>query len=112
MYEQRPQKIIDLRLPLTWLIGATVSIVVSMATFYAKVDGMASKQADLQHSIDSLQDKIEKRDETVSGIQNSIMLIQGKNDTQQSQIDRATNDITDMRRDIEDIRKTQRGVLR
>lgn len=108
----RPQKIIDAKFPLTWLIGATFTIVVSMATFYSKVDGMASKQAELQTSIDKLQDKIEKRDESMTAIQGSILQLQGKEALQDSSIQRSAADIIDIRRDVDDIRKTSRYTPR
>lgn len=103
MHEQRPQKIIDAKLPLPWLIGCASAIVFSMGGVFFKLDNVTT-------SINKLEAKTDNRDDRISAIMQSLIQQQGKNDTQDAQILRAQTDITEVRRDVEDIRKSQRWM--
>jgi septal ring factor EnvC (AmiA/AmiB activator) len=100
---ERPQKIIDAKLPLPWLIGCATAIVFSMGGVFVKLDAVGS-------SLTKLEAKTDNRDERINVLAQSLIQQQGKNDTQDAQIIRAQSDITDIRRDVDDLRKSQRWM--
>lgn len=100
---ERPQKIIDAKLPLPWLIGCATAIVFSMGGVFVKLDAVGS-------SLSKLEAKTDNRDERISTLAQSLIQQAGKNDTQDAQITRNAADITDLKRDVEDIRKSQRWM--
>lgn len=100
---ERPQKVIDAKLPLTWLIGTAAAVVFSMGGVFFKLDSVSS-------SLTKLEAKTDNRDDRITTLAASLIQQQGKNDTQDAQITRAQSDISDIRRDVDEIRKSQRWM--
>ncbi|WVW77383.1 hypothetical protein Bhz58_00052 [Stenotrophomonas phage vB_SmaS_Bhz58] len=100
---ERPQKIIDAKLPLPWLIGSACAVVFSMGGVFVKLDAVGA-------SLTKLEAKTDTRDERISTLAQSLIQQAGKNDAQDAQITRNAADITDLKRDVEDIRKSQRWM--
>lgn len=100
---ERPQKIIDAKLPLPWLIGCATAIVFSMGGVFVKLDAVGS-------SLSKLEAKTDNRDERISSLMQTLIQQQGKNDTQDAQIQRNASDISDVKRDVEELRKSQRWM--
>lgn len=100
---ERPQKIIDAKLPLPWLIGCATAIVFSMGGVFVKLDAVGS-------SLTKLEAKTDNRDERISALMQTLIQQQGKNDTQDAQISRNQSDISDLKRDVEEVKKSQRWM--
>lgn len=100
---ERPQKIIDAKLPLPWLIGSVCAIVFSFGGLFFKVDAVGQ-------SVAKLEQKTDTRDERISTLAATLIQQQGKNDTQDAQIQRNAADIGEIKRDVEDLRKSQRWM--
>lgn len=103
MTEPRPQKIIDAKLPLPWLIGSACAVVFSMGGVFVKLDAVGA-------SLTKLEAKTDNRDDRISTLAQSLIQQQGKNDVQDSQITGVQNETRDLRRDVEDLKKSQRWM--
>lgn len=100
---ERPQKIIDAKLPLPWLIGSACAIVFSMGGVFVKLDAVGS-------AVSKIEAKTDSRDERISTLAQSLIAIQGRNDVQDAQIQGTQSEVRDMKRDIEEIKKSQRWM--
>lgn len=98
--EQGRQTVIDTKFPLTWLIGCTCAIVFSMGGFAFKVSSFGE-------SLSKIETKSDARDEKAALLQQMVLIQQGKNETQQSEITRAQSDIGDLKRDLEEMKRKQ-----
>ncbi|QBZ71747.1 hypothetical protein [Pseudomonas phage KP1] len=104
---ERPQKIIDAKFPLPWLIGSASAIVFSMGGVFVKLDGMSA-------ALNKIETKAEVRDtrtdERINVIAQGLIQQSGRNDTQDAQLARAQSDINEVKRDVEDLRKSERWM--
>ena len=100
---ERPQKIIDAKLPLPWLIGSACAVIFSMGGLFVKLDAVGT-------ALTKLEVKTDTRDDRINLLTQSLIQQQGKNDIQDAQIQRNASDITDLKNSNEDIRKTQRWM--
>ncbi len=100
---ERPQKIIDAKLPLPWLIGSVCAVVFSMGGVFVKLDAVGV-------SLTKLEAKTDTRDERISSLMQTLIRQQGKNDAQDAQIQRNASDISDVKRNVEELRESQRWM--
>lgn len=100
---ERPQKIIDAKLPLPWLIGSACAVVFSMGGVFVKLDSVGQ-------SLTKLEAKTDTRDERLSALAQTLIQQAGKNDVQDAQIIGVQNETRDLRRDVEDLKKNQRWM--
>lgn len=100
---ERPQRIIDAKLPLPWLIGSACAIVFSMGGVFVKLDAVGS-------SVAKLEAKTDTRDDRINVLAQTLIQQQGKNDVQDAQITGVQNEARDLRRDVEEIKKNQRWM--
>lgn len=98
--EQGRQTVIDTKFPLTWLIGCTCAIVFSMGGFAVKVSSFGE-------SLSKIETKSDSRDEKAALLQQMVLIQQGKNETQQAELTRAVSDISDIKRDVEEMKRKQ-----
>lgn len=103
--QKQASRIIDAKLPLSWLIGTASAVVFAMGGVYFKLETVSS-------SITKLESKTDNRDDRIATLTASLILQQGKNDTQDAQINRNHADIKDMRRDVDDIYKAQKWATK
>lgn len=103
--DRRSHKLIDEKLPLTWLIGSAAAIVIAFATVVVKLDNVTS-------SLTKLELKTDQRDDRITLLIQNIAEVKGKNDTQQTQIDRNYQDLTEVKRNIEDLRRNQKWLTK
>ena len=100
---ERPLKVIDAKLPLTWLITSAVAVILAMGGVFMKLDNVSV-------ALSKLEAKTDSRDERINLLAQTQIQQQGKNDTQDAQIVRSQSDIVDLKRDIDEIRKSQRWM--
>lgn len=100
--EQR-NRFVDMKITITWLISAAASVVLALGGVYLKLDNVSN-------TVSELKVKTDIRDERISEVRSSIEQIKGANDVQNVTLTRHTQDIVDLRRDIDDIRKNQRWM--
>ena len=100
---ERPQKIIDAKLPLPWLIGSACAIVFSMGGVFVKLDAVGS-------AVQKIEAKTDSRDERINVLAQTLIQQQGKNDVQDAQMSATQNEVRDLRRDVEEIKKNQRWM--
>ena len=98
---EHPTKIIDAKLPLPWLIGSACAVVFSMGGVFVKLDAIGQ-------SVTKLERKTDMRDERISTLAATLIQQQDKNDSQEAQIQRNAAEIGEIKRDVEDLRKSQR----
>lgn len=94
------QRVIDAKFPLTWLIGSAAAIIFAMGSVSFQISGLSATVAKIEAKTDI-------RDERTNVISQSIIALQGDNRTQQAMIDRTTSDITEVKRDIEEMKRKQ-----
>lgn len=99
------QRFIDAKLPLAWLIGCAVSIVFSLGIVYNKL-------GNLEESNKTIENKIDKRDESINALQAQIIATQGKDALQDIQINRNQSDISNMQSSIEAMRSKLSGGVK
>lgn len=97
------QKVIDSKLPLPWLLGSSAMILLAMGGLFAKMDNVTA-------AVQELSRKSETRDERMNLISNAIAETRSISMGNTASIVRSEKDIETMRRDIEDLRKTQRWL--
>lgn len=100
---QGHQTVIDTKFPLSWLIGCSCAIVFSMGGFAVQVNSMSSALA-------KMDSKMDDRDDRVNLMQQTILIAQGKADNMAASIQRNSQDILDLRRDLEEIKRKQPWV--
>lgn len=97
------QKMIDSKVPLVWVMSTSAAILIAMGGLFAKVDTMTTQVTDLVK-------KSESRDDRMNLISSAIAETRGLTMTNIQSINRSEKDIEMMRRDIDDLRKTQRWL--
>lgn len=90
-------KFIETKLPLPWLLSTAAATILSLGGVFMKLDI-------LSQNIAKLESKTDIRDERIAALNQNLLLQQGRNDTQQTQINRNMEDIADIKKDIADIR--------
>lgn len=98
---QGKQTVIDTKFPLSWLIGCSCAIVFSMGGFAVQVNSMSSALAKMDAKSDA-------RDDRVNLLQQTVLIAQGKADNMASSITRNASDIADLKRDIEELKRSNR----
>jgi hypothetical protein len=100
---ERPQKIIDAKLPLPWLIGCACAVVFSMGGVFVKLDAVGI-------ALTKMEAKTDLRDERITTLSTALIQQQGRNETQDAQINRNQSDIAEIKRDLDEIGKNQRWM--
>lgn len=86
-------RIIDTKLPLAWLIGSAAMVIFAMGGIYIKLDTVSVALAKLEA-------KVDQRDDRIGLLQNTVTQTQGKTETQQNEINRLGQDVSDLKRSI------------
>jgi hypothetical protein len=92
-------RIIETKIPLTWLVTSVLSVVLAFGGLFVKVDNATS-------AVSELKAKIESRDDRMTMLIQGLTEVKGVNSMQQSQIDRVQTDLIDVRRDLIDVRQS------
>lgn len=96
-------KIVDAKLPLSWLIGCAAAIVFSMGGVFVKLDSLVGSLAKIEARTDN-------RDERIGALTQSLLIQQGRNETQDAHLARMQSDISDQKAAIEEVKKNQRWM--
>lgn len=93
MHDRRSTKLIDMKIPLTWLLVSAISVGLSIGGLFNKVDTVTSALARLEKTI-------ETRDEKLNTIVESISAVRSKTEVQQIQIERNSSDISEIKSNL------------
>lgn len=96
-------KIIDAKLPLPWLIGSACAVVFSMGGVFVKLDAVGT-------ALTKIEAKTDTRDDRISTLAQSLIQQQGKNDVQDAQVSALQNETRELRRDVEEVKKSIRWM--
>ena len=96
-----PDSFIDKRLPAPWILTTAFAAVMAMAGLYYQVGGLVE-------SSKAMAAKIDTRDERFNVLVQTLTLQQGKDALQDSTISRLSSDVTDIKRDVDNIKDKTR----
>lgn len=94
-------KIIDMRLPLPWLLASVISIVFSIGGVFVKLNTVSE-------SLVKMEIKTDLRDSKIINLAEMLIEQKGKNEMQDEQIKRTQADIGELKDSISDVRKSTR----
>lgn len=86
-------RIIQTQLPLTWLIATAATIVFSFGVMFAELNAVTAL-------VKSIEDKIDKRDQSIAILQTQVITGEGKNLMQDAAILRVNSDVQDLRHEF------------
>jgi len=101
----RPQKIIEAKLPLVWLLSSAFAVVFSLGGLYVQVNSQTA-------AIQNMQVAIDKRSERLDQLTVSVVTQQTRNEAQDILIVRNANDIADINRNLNESRQLKKWLLK
>lgn len=93
-------RVIDAKFPLSWLVGCSAAIVFSMGGVFFKINTIGETVAKIENKTDI-------RDDRTNVLAQSIIALQGSDQTQKVLIERLSSDVAEAKRDIEEVRRRQ-----
>lgn len=88
--QNTPRNNLDTKVPLTWVIGAAVTVIVAFSVNTYKVDMLVK-------AVEKIETKADTRDDKINTLTQSII-------QQQSQTSRNTEDIGEIKRDVNQLK--------
>lgn len=104
------QKIIEIKFPITWLLGVAFLIISIVATAYFKFDGYGREIQALTQTVERLSTKTDTRDERISAVLTTTIEIKAAQTNQDQRLIRTESDIRDLRLRVEELNRTQRWM--
>lgn len=98
----RPNRFIDYRMPLSWIITTAVTLILTFGAFFTKLDTISSQ-------LNKMEIRNDKRDDSIQLIINAMSEIKTINSLQSEAIDRNKSDILDLKNDVSELRKGVNG---
>lgn len=95
--DPRPQRLIEMKLPLVWLLGGVVSVLFSLGGLYVKFDT-------LSQNLTKLDAKTDIRDDKMQTLLSTSIEIKSQISAQDQRMLRAEGDVKDLRADLNGIR--------
>lgn len=88
-------RVIDAKFPVTWLIGSAASIVFALGGLYVQLNGVIAVVAKMEA-------KTDLRDERYSVMNQALLLVQGDNRVQQTEINQNKSEIVEIKRRLDE----------
>jgi predicted small secreted protein len=104
------QKIIELKFPITWLLGVAFLICSVAVTAYFKFDGYGKDIQALTETVKTLSAKTDNRDDRIGAIIQSTIEIKAGQNGAELRLARAEADLRELRANIEEVRRNQRWI--
>ena len=106
--DNKPQKFIEMKLPLVWLLGSVAIIAGSLVSMYVTFIGYGKTLDVLTKTVERLDTKTDTRDERLSTLLQTTIEIKAQLSEQDRRLMRNESDIKELRGNVEEIRRTQR----
>ena len=106
--DNKPTKLIEMKLPLVWLLSSVVIICGALLSMYVTFIGYGKNIEALTKTVDRLDTKTDTRDERLSTLLQTTIEIKAQLSEQDRRLMRNESDIKELRGNVEEIRRSQR----
>lgn len=101
----RPQKIIEAKLPLTWLLTSAFGVVFSLGGVYVKLDVMQAQSVEIKT-------KLDERNNRIDMLAQNVIIEKSRNDSQDRQLGQMQSDIAENRRNIASAPQLKKWIIK
>lgn len=108
--QPKVQKIIEMKFPITWLIGTAGVLLSLSAAAYFKFDGYGKDIQTLTKTVETLASRTETRDDRITAVMQEIIQVKASQTNLVDRLQRAESDLKDSRNTVEEVRRNQRWM--
>jgi hypothetical protein len=109
---ERPkvQNIVQMKFPITWLIGACVVVLSGLLALYVTFLDYGRDIKALTNTVNALNAKTDTRDDRITAIVQSTIEMKASQSGAEYRLQRAEGDVKELRNTVEELRRNQRWM--